>query len=94
MTESSIFRLQRRAGRDRRRFLRGSAAAAGATLLTGCDALSRDETAVGVLRSAETLTRTVQKAVTPRMALAQEFPASAAPAVFRANGTLDPRDAD
>ena len=88
------FRLQRRSGRDRRQFLRGSAAAAGATLLGGCDAISRNETAVGVLKSAETLTRTVQKAIVPRAAMAQEFPASLVPPVFRANGTLSPSDRD
>ena len=86
--------LMRRGARARRRFLQGSAATAGATLLAGCDAISRSETGVRVLKSAETLTRTVQKAVVPRAAMAQEFPASMVPAVFRANGTLDPADRD
>ena len=87
-------KLQKRAGRDRRRFLRGGAAAAGATLLAGCDAVSRSETAAGVLERAEALTRSVQKAIVPRAALAQEFPASEIPPVFRANGTLQPQDGD
>jgi DMSO/TMAO reductase YedYZ molybdopterin-dependent catalytic subunit len=86
--------LMTRAARARRGFLRGGVAAAGTTVLAGCDALSRNETAVSVLRSANTLTRTAQKALVPRAAMAQEFPPELAPAVFRANGTLEPADAD
>lgn len=86
MTPAKPFREQRR---ERRRLLRAALVAAAGGSLAGCDALSHDETAVGVLRSAEALTRRVQRAV-GRRAMAQEFaPADIAP-VFRPNGTTMP----
>jgi len=80
--------LQQR--RERRGFLRaGLAVAAASSGLAGCDALSSNETAVAVLRSAERLSDTVQGAL-GRRAMAQEFaPADIAP-TFRPNGTTMP----
>ena len=80
-------RFQQR--RERRRLLRtGLALAAGGTL-AGCDAISHDDTAVQVLRSAESLNSAVQRAL-GRQALAQEFPPGQIAPVFRPNGTTMP----
>ena len=78
--------------RERRGILKAGLAAVAAAPLAGCDALSHSDTAVEVLRSAEALTRTVQRVV-GRKAMAQEFPLSAAAPVFRANGTTMPSGA-
>ena len=75
--------------RERRSFLRAGVAVAAAGSLAGCDALSNDETAVGVLRSAEALTESVHR-VLGRRAMAQEFKPADIAATFRANGTTAP----
>lgn len=77
----------------RRRFLRGLLAAGGASMLAGCDALSRTPWFPRWLGSAENLTRTVQRTIVPRDALAQEFPASQISRPFPGNGTTEPGDA-
>jgi len=75
--------------RERRGVLRAGLAAAVASTLAGCDALSHNDTAVQVLKSAETLNNSLHRAL-GRRAMAQEFsPAEIAP-VFRANGTTMP----
>ena len=75
--------------RERRGILRAGLAAAAASTLAGCDALSHNDTAVSVLKSAEKLSEGVHR-VLGRRAMAQEFsPAEIAP-VFRANGTTMP----
>jgi DMSO/TMAO reductase YedYZ molybdopterin-dependent catalytic subunit len=75
--------------RERRGLLRTGLAVAAGGALAGCDALSHDDTAVEVLRSAESLTRAVHR-VLGRRAMAQEFlPVEIAP-TFRANGTTMP----
>jgi len=75
--------------RDRRKLLRAALVGLASGTLAGCDAVTQNDTAVEVLRSAESLTRNVQRAI-GRRAMAQEFaPADAAPA-FRANGTTNP----
>ena len=90
MTDSAMPMFKRR--RERRQLLRAGLGAAVATALAGCDRLSQDERAVDVLRSAESLTRGVQRAL-GRRAMAQEFtPADIAP-VFRPNGTTHPAGA-
>ena len=94
MTVDKILRLMRRQQRERRHLLRGTVAAAGAALLSGCDRLSRNESFVEVLKSAEQLSQAAQKLVAPRPAMAQEFARSDVVQTFRANGTLDPADAD
>lgn len=86
--------LMRRSQRDRRRLLRGTVAAAGAALLSGCDRLSRNPTFVDVLNSAEHLNHAAQRIVAPRPAMAQEFDKRQVVQAFRSNGTLDPADAD
>jgi DMSO/TMAO reductase YedYZ molybdopterin-dependent catalytic subunit len=86
MKTSKPFLEQRR---ERRGFLRTGLAVAASGTLAGCDALSHNETAVEVLRSAEYLTHSVHR-VLGRRAMAQEFsPKDIAPK-FRANGTTMP----
>jgi DMSO/TMAO reductase YedYZ molybdopterin-dependent catalytic subunit len=94
MNTNPTVRLMKKSQRDRRRWLRGSVAAAGATLLSGCDRLSRNDAFVDVLKSAEHLNQAVHKIVAPRQAMAQEFERQHIAPVFRSNGTLSPRDAD
>jgi len=86
MKKSKPFLEQRR---ERRSFLRAGVAVAAASTLAGCDALSHNETAVGVLRSAEQLSYSVHR-VLGRRAMAQEFDASQIAPTFRANGTTAP----
>jgi hypothetical protein len=79
--------------RERRGLLRAGIAAAAGSALAGCDAISHNDAAVEVLRSAESLNRTVHR-VLGRRAMAEEFtPAQIAPK-FRANGTLMPPGED
>ncbi|MGH6995870.1 MAG: molybdopterin-binding protein [Stellaceae bacterium] len=78
----------------RRRFL-GRALASGAVLtLGGCDRLSQSPWVVGLLDSAEKATRSMQRLMTGRNALAREYGEADLSPVFRANGTTDPNDAD
>jgi DMSO/TMAO reductase YedYZ molybdopterin-dependent catalytic subunit len=79
---------------SRRQLLRGALAGAGVFSLAGCDQLSRNETAVDVLKSAQHLSRSAHKLVAGRKAMAQEFTQADVAAHFRSNGTLMPRDAD
>ena len=79
---------------SRRQLLRGALAGAGAFSLVGCDQLSRNETVVDVLKSAQHLSRGAHKLVAGRKAMAQEFTQADVAAHFRSNGTFMPRDAD
>ena len=94
MNTNKTLRLMKKSQRDRRGLLRGTVAAAGAALLSGCDRLSRNDTFVDVLKSAEQLNSAVHKIVAPRQAMAQEFERKHIAPVFRSNGTLSPRDSD
>jgi DMSO/TMAO reductase YedYZ molybdopterin-dependent catalytic subunit len=64
----------------------------GITWLAGCDGLSGHDRVAGVLERAEGVTRAVQRAITPRRALAREFSDAECSAVFRGNGTVDPSE--
>jgi DMSO/TMAO reductase YedYZ molybdopterin-dependent catalytic subunit len=75
--------------RERRRVLRAGLAAAAGGVLAGCDAISHNDTAVEVLRSAEKLTNAAHR-VLGRRAMAQEFSASQIAPKFRPNGTTMP----
>ena len=78
--------------RERRRVLRTGLAVAAGGVLAGCDGLSHNDTAVEVLRSAETLNNATHRLL-GRRAMAQEFsPADVAPK-FRPNGTTMPMGA-
>jgi DMSO/TMAO reductase YedYZ molybdopterin-dependent catalytic subunit len=75
--------------RERRKLLRAALVGMASGTLAGCDALTQNETAVEILRTAETLTQKVHRAL-GRRAMAQEFAAADAAPVFRANGTTMP----
>jgi len=77
----------------RRRVLRGALAAAGTMFLSACDKLSHNQSFVNLLKSAEHLSRSAQKAVTGRKAMAQEFTEADIAPSFRSNGTLMPTGA-
>ena len=94
MSMNKTIRLMKKSQRERRHLLRGTVAAAGAALLAGCDRLSRNESFVDALKSAEHLNQAVQKIVAPRPAMAQEFGRQHIVQTFRSNGTLEPADGD
>jgi DMSO/TMAO reductase YedYZ molybdopterin-dependent catalytic subunit len=77
----------------RRRFV-SSLAGTGGLLLSGCDKLDQNAGFKHVLRSAEGLTRSAQRLVTDRTALAREFGAADISPVFRANGNVMPASPD
>ena len=77
---------------SRRSFLRGVISGVGATLLTGCDALSRSQWFPKILGIGEYLSREAQGLITSRKSMAQEFDASALSPEFRSNGTANPED--
>ena len=79
--------------RERRGLLRTGLAVAAGSALAGCDALSHNDTAVELLRSAEALTNGVHRML-GRRAMAQEFSPADIPPVFRANGTTMPPGED
>ena len=79
--------------RERRSVLRAGLAVAAGGALAGCDALSHNDTAVQVLRSAEALNNSLHR-VLGRRAMAQEFPSAQIAPVFRANGTTMPPGQD
>ncbi|MBA4805187.1 MAG: molybdopterin-dependent oxidoreductase [Brevundimonas sp.] len=77
---------------DRRRLLAGGLLA-GLPLLGGCDSLSRSSQVQCTLRKAEQVTRRAQRALA-RDALAPEYGEKDISADFRANGSVDPADAE
>ena len=79
-------------GMERRRFLGRIAALAGGLVLTGCDRLSRTGWFPPILERAEALTRSVQRLITPRNALAKEYTEKDLSPTFRSNGTAEPDD--
>ena len=74
----------------RRGFLRMAAAGAGASLLVGCDALSKREGFLDVLSGAEPLNRTAQRFLSGDR-LVREYPAHMISPSFRPNGTINPQ---
>jgi DMSO/TMAO reductase YedYZ molybdopterin-dependent catalytic subunit len=80
------------ASADRRGWLKGLGASAAGLALAACDKLTENPRSRAVLRSAEGLTRRVQRLVIDRKALAREYsPADISPD-FRPNGTIHPQD--
>ncbi|MBL8051740.1 MAG: twin-arginine translocation signal domain-containing protein, partial [Nitrospira sp.] len=75
---------------ERRQFLKGTVGAASLVALSGCDNLTQSSWLPNILSKAEQLTEVVQRAVTPRDALAKEYGASDISKVFPANGNTDP----
>ncbi|MBY0248189.1 MAG: hypothetical protein K2Q17_11035 [Nitrospiraceae bacterium] len=75
---------------ERRGFLKGTLGAASLFVLSGCDNLTRSGWFPSILQSTEKLTEAVQRAVTPRNALAREYSDADISAIFPANGNTDP----
>lgn len=74
----------------RRGFLTRAFAGVATLALAGCDSISQQPWADHLLRSAEALTKRVQRLFAGDHALAQEFNKADISPMFRANGTLDP----
>jgi DMSO/TMAO reductase YedYZ molybdopterin-dependent catalytic subunit len=79
---------------SRRKFLGGALGAAGAALLSGCDALSKTQWFPRILEAGERLNRGAQSLITPRKSMAQEFSEADLSPEFRSNGTDYPDDAE
>jgi len=77
----------------RRGLLQGAGATLGALWLSGCDKIAENPQVVKVLSSAEVLNRRVQRLL-GRGALAREFSKADITPAFKANGTINPPDAD
>jgi len=77
----------------RRAWLQGAGASLGALWLSGCDRIAEDPNVVKALSSAEVLNRRVQRLL-GRRALAREFTRADITPAFKANGTINPPDAD
>jgi DMSO/TMAO reductase YedYZ molybdopterin-dependent catalytic subunit len=77
----------------RRAWLQGAGAALGALCLSGCDKIAENPQVVKVLSSAEVLNRRVQRLL-GRGSLAREFSRADITPAFKANGTINPPDAD
>lgn len=73
-----------------RRALVGGAATGAGLLLSGCDKLGHNESFRKILFSADGVHAGLQRALTNRHALSQEFRPDQMSPVFRANGTLNP----
>jgi len=74
----------------RRRFLLGGALGAGTALLAGCDIAVQDTVTGRVLDKAEDLTRSAQRLLQGRHALAREYTEADISPHFRVNGTSMP----
>ena len=78
----------------RRQFLKGTLGAASLVGLAGCDNLSQSGWFPSILGMTEKVTDWVQRAITPRNALAKEYSEADLSAVFPANGNIDPGTQD
>jgi DMSO/TMAO reductase YedYZ molybdopterin-dependent catalytic subunit len=77
----------------RRGWLQGAGASLAALWLSGCDRIAEDPTVVKALSGAEVLNRRVQRLL-GRGSLAREFTRADITTNFKANGSVDPPDAD
>ncbi|HEY3797020.1 MAG TPA: molybdopterin-dependent oxidoreductase [Caulobacteraceae bacterium] len=78
---------------NRRAWLTSAGAAMTSLILAGCNKITEAPGVVKVLASAEVLNRRVQRTF-GRTALAREFTRADITSNFKANGTIDPPDAD
>lgn len=81
-------------GWDRRGLLTGGLVGAGALMIASSDRLSRTPWFSNILDQTGNLNRQAMRLVTPRAALAREFPETAISEVFKSNGTQFPRTAE
>lgn len=79
---------------NRRHLLKGAFGFAGASILSGCDALVTNDSVNNVVQSAETLTKAVQRSLLARHQLAQEFTEVDLSPDFKVNGTDHPEGDD
>jgi DMSO/TMAO reductase YedYZ molybdopterin-dependent catalytic subunit len=79
---------------NRRGWLTGLAASAGGLILTSCEKLVRAPKVAETLNRAEGLNQRVQRSIIGRKALAREFARADISADFKANGSINPGDAD
>lgn len=79
---------------NRRGWLAGVSATLGGLMTGACDKLVMDDKVIGKLSVAEGVNKGVQRALIGRHALAREFTRADISRDFRANGTLNPQDAD
>jgi DMSO/TMAO reductase YedYZ molybdopterin-dependent catalytic subunit len=87
--------MTREAETSRRRFLSRAVAAGAAIGLGACDRLSQDSDSRSILYAAETLTRSVQRAlIGSRQNLAPEYSEADISKVFKPNGSTEPDDPD
>lgn len=86
MTERNAF--------ARRRLVTGVLGSSLATLLAGCDRVASNSAVNNILGKAEKVSQAVQRFVSPRQALAQEFSEADISKVFKPNGTVEPDDDD
>ena len=80
--------------RPTRRGVAATFAALGGTLLSGCGRISESTRVRGVVESAETLNRNVQRLLQRRSALAPEFQPADISKVFKPNGESEPQNPD
>ncbi|MFG6176480.1 molybdopterin-binding protein [Halomonas sp. THAF12] len=78
----------------RRRFLTRTLLAGGATLLAGCDRLSRSDAMQPLFNASESLTRRAHRLLAAEESLAREYDRDDIAPTFRANGTTRPDEAD
>jgi DMSO/TMAO reductase YedYZ molybdopterin-dependent catalytic subunit len=71
----------------RRRFLQGITLGAGGLALTGCDAITENESLLATVRKADKITLGAQRALVDRQALATEFSSEQMSRTFKANGS-------
>jgi DMSO/TMAO reductase YedYZ molybdopterin-dependent catalytic subunit len=79
---------------DRRGFLARGLAVASAALLGGCDDLSSQPWVRRILSWEESVTRVAQRALLSPKALAREYSEAELSKDFKANGSINPQDAD
>ena len=76
----------------RRNFMVRFLAVASAVVLAGCEKVSGSRWGSALLSAGEAASRSAQRAVTSKSALAQEFTEADLSPQFRSNGTSNPRD--
>jgi DMSO/TMAO reductase YedYZ molybdopterin-dependent catalytic subunit len=79
-------------GDNRRGFIAKALASVCTAALAGCDAISRSSWAPRVLSAGEHANKAVQRLLTSRTSMAQEFTEADLSPTFRSNGTSNPED--